>query len=147
MQLLSFRPEWRIRRAGTPPDRLHCPFGKWASVSGERESNLLLLFLSDSSGTRQQREMSSSDGDKQVCLLQGVAVFNRQLNKRRSRKRRSLAYYSSRATSGRWGDSSLCSCSGIRPAFLDAPCDSLPAESLVNRSRLATGLLDRESRR
>ena len=36
------------------------------------------LFLSDSSGARQQREMSSSDGDKQICLLQGVAVFNRQ---------------------------------------------------------------------
>jgi len=70
MQLLSFRPEWR---------------------------NLLLLFLSDSSVARQQREMSSSDGDKQVCLLQGVAVFNRQLNKRRSRKRCSLAYYSSYA--------------------------------------------------
>jgi len=39
--ILSFRPKWRIRRAGTPPDGLHCPFGKRASVSGERESNLL----------------------------------------------------------------------------------------------------------
>ena len=84
---------------------------------------------------------------KQVCSLQGVAVFNRQLNKPWPRKRRSLAYYSSRATSGRWEDSSLCSCSGIRPAFLDAPCNSLRAESLVNKNRLATGWLDRESRR
>src|SRR5438128_118153 len=35
----------RTRRAGRPMGGRHCPFGKRVSVSGERESNLLLFPL------------------------------------------------------------------------------------------------------
>ena len=42
---LSFRAESRTRRAGTPAGGLHCSFGKRASASGDRESNLPLLIV------------------------------------------------------------------------------------------------------
>src|SRR6266576_5627950 len=78
MQLLSFRPEWRIRRAGTPPDRLHCPLGNGrASRESASQISCHCFFLILRAPANSERCLPATAINRFACYKEW-RFFNRQ---------------------------------------------------------------------